>query len=410
MISLHSSRRSFLKSSIAATIVPFLHPIAVGATGVPASRPAIDVDPRLARQWLSLWEPYIRSEARDRACDREMGEELGWLVSPFLSGFYYGYLATQDTKWLDLLVDWADAWTARGIKEPDGYVGWPKEDGASTGAVASLFTDNILGEAMALRPMTLFCHTVRQTPSLHEKYAAKASHYLQLAEDVFEKWDSRCCWRQTARGGVWVVPEFGIGKNKQWTGAYARRTTEGFSLPANKQNLVSLWLLALHDVTGKATYRDRAEKWHREMKSRIRLRAGKYYEWNYWDPAGPWDYKADGSTRHWVGVHPNGGYYGIDLEGVVAAYEHGLVFDKQDIERLIATNRDFMWNGKIQGAQFKRIDGGEVDSRWKNSPGVLWEALIPYDPTLRRIFEVNHKPDSWGGLASTPWYVWSYYR
>jgi acetyl esterase/lipase len=28
--------------------------------------------------------------------------------------------------------------------------------------------------------------------------------------------------------------------------------------------------------------------------------------WNYWEPAGPWDYKPDGrSTKHWVGVHPN---------------------------------------------------------------------------------------------------------
>jgi hypothetical protein len=32
-------------------------------------------------------------------------------------------------------------------------------------------------------------------------------------------------------------------------------------------------------------------------------------------------------------------YYDIDVEGIVDAYEHGLVFTRTDIARLIATNR-----------------------------------------------------------------------
>jgi hypothetical protein len=104
-------------------------------------------------------------------------------------------------------------------------------------------------------------------------------------------------------------------------------------------------------------------------------------------------------------VHPNGGYYAIDVEAIVDAYEHGLVFTKADIDRLIATNRDFMWNKQVVGAKFGRIDGGEADPRWASSPGVLWVALTPYDATLRRAMEANHNPASWGGLSVTPWYV-----
>jgi hypothetical protein len=91
-----------------------------------------------------------------------------------------------------------------------------------------------------------------------------------------------------------------------------------------------------------------------------------------------------------VGVRPNGGYYDIDLEGIVNAFEHGLVFTQEDIHHLIATDRDFMWNKKIQEAKFRRIDGGPPDSRWKNSPGVLWTALVPYDETLCKVFVANH--------------------
>lgn len=81
------------------------------------------------------------------------------------------------------------------------------------------------------------------------------------------------------------------------------------------------------------------------------------------------------------------------------------MFTREDLDRLIATNRDFMWNQQVQGARFRRIDGGPPDPRWKDSPGVLWTALVSYDATLRRVFEADHDPGSWGGLGLTPWYV-----
>jgi hypothetical protein len=248
---------------------------------------------------------------------------------------------------------------------------------------------------------------IQKVPALKARYGARAAAWIELAGNVFAKWDSRGCWREVKGGGVWVVPGFGIEeKTGQWTEGYARRATDGFSNPNNKQNHIARWLLAMHDVTGEGVYRERGEKWFRVMRSRMKTqKEGKYFVWNYWEPAGPWDYHADGSTAHWVGVHPNGGYYAIDVEGIVAAYEHGLGFTRDDIQKLVATNRDFMWNQQINGARFQRIDGGEVDPRWKDSPGLLWTSLVPYDATLREIFLANHDPASWGGLATTPWFL-----
>ena len=361
----------------------------------------------LDKDWMARWEKNIVGDSKSRPCDHEMGEECGWLISPFLNGFYYGYLATHDTQWIDRLIDWADSWIARGIKEPDGFVGWPKPDGASTQVVPGLVTDNMLGDAMTLRPIVLMSRVILLDPNLKTKYGHKARGYLDLAEKTFQKWDSRGCWREVKDGGLWVVPLFGLDPTKtKWTDGYAKRATEGFSDPANKENLIAEWLMAMYDVIGKPVYKERAEKWWRQMKSRLRLSAdGKYYVWNYWDPAGPWDYKADGSTKHWVGVHPNGGYYAVDVAGMVNAFEHGLVFNKEEIDRLIATNRDSMWNQQVKGARFQRIDGGQPAEHWKDSPGVLWTALVPYDEKLRQVFEANHNPDGWGGLSATPWYV-----
>ena len=370
------------------------------------SRPALaPMSPAQAADWLARWEKSITGGMRNRACDREMGEQIGWLVCPFLNGFAYGYQATGETKWIDRLIDWSDAVVRRGVKEPDGYVGWPKAGGASTGSVPDFVTDNQLGDAMMLRPMVLTAGAILQSPALKAKYGAKAESYVKLSEQVFEKWSSRGAWREVSGGGgLWVVPPFGLDvKAGKWTEGYARRKTDGFTLPANKQNLIAGWLIALYDVTKKPVYRDRAEKWFRVMKSRMRPReGGKYVVWNYWDPGGSWDKKANGSWKHWIGVHPNGGYYGIDVEGIVAAYEHGLVFGRKDIDRLIATNRDFMWNRKVRGAKFQRIDGGKPDRRWARTPGVLWTALAPHDATLRKVFEANHNPAGWGGLSATP--------
>ena len=380
-------------------------PAAPSATSAPGAA-KVKIDDALAKDWLARWDKNITGDARSRYCDKEMGEEIGWLISPFLNGFYYGYEATGDPKWMAMLVDWADALVKRGVKEPDGYIGWPK--GGTGGANAEdFYTDSQLGEAMALRPMVLAADVIAKTPALKEKYGKQAEAYIKLAEQTFEKWDKRGCWREVKEGGLWVVPLFGLDpKTGQWTDGYARRATEGFSHPDNKENHIASWLIAMYDVTGKAVYRERAEKWWRLMKSRLRPSPdGKFLVSNYWDPAGPWDYKPDGSTKHWVGVHPNGGYYGIDVEAIVTAYEHGLVFTKADIDRLIATNRDFMWNHEVKGATFQRIDAGKPDDRWKNSPGVLWPALTPYDPTLQKVFEANHDPAGWGGLSATPWYL-----
>jgi len=370
-----------------------------------AGQPALTaMDGSVARDWLTRWERNITADSRNRYCDKEMGEELGWLVSPFVNGFYYGYMATGDSKWIDRLIGWSDAVIRRGVKEPDGFIGWPKAAGASTHAVPDFITDNQLGEAMLLRPMVLMAGEILKRPALKGKYGRKAGEYVKLSEQVFEKWDKRGAWREVKEGGVWVVPPFGLApRTRRWTSGYQQRSKDGFTLPPNKQNLIAMWLIAMHDVAGKAVYRERARKWWQVMKSRMRpSKDGKYLVWNYWDPAGPWDSKPDGSLKHWVGVHPNGGYYSIDVDGIVTAYEHGLVFTGEDIARLVATNRDFMWDRQVQGAKFQRIDGGRPDKRWAKSPGVLWAALAPYDPTLRKVFEANHNPAGWGGLSSTP--------
>jgi hypothetical protein len=348
------------------------------------------IDELKLKDWQARWEKEIIANLRNRYCETEMGEELGWVMSPIIGGFYYGYMATRDPKWVDLLVNCADSWIKRAKREPDGYLGWPKSGAAGTNVdfLDRFNADSLVGEAMALRYVVLMADEIRKTPSLTERYANRAESFIRLSEQIFEKWEKRGAWRDTERGdGITVVLAFGIDpKDGGWTDGYERRNDygNGFSHPNNKANLVSCWLLAMFDATQKLRYKERAEKWFRLMKSRMKLDGyGNFRIWNYWEPAGAWDYTVFSLPKHWIGRHPNVGYYDIDVEGIVTAYEHSVVFNMEDIGRLINT------------ALAENQD---------------WTALVPYNNTIRRKFEEFHKPDSWRGMIVTPWYMANYAR
>ena len=114
-----------------------------------------------------MGEKYSRRKP-PRLLRDENGEEIGWKISPFLNGFYYGYLATGDSRWPDMLVRCVDAWISRGIKEPDGYTGWPKVGAAGTNVdhLDDYYADSLLGEAMALTPVVLMAKEMLNSSSL----------------------------------------------------------------------------------------------------------------------------------------------------------------------------------------------------------------------------------------------------
>jgi hypothetical protein len=433
------------------------------------------MDEAKQKDWLVIWDRHICGEAKNyRMCDREVGEGIAWGMTPVMDGFCYGYMATKDTKYLDLWVDWADSLIKRAVKEPDGYAGWPGKDpqGTQVDNLDRLFGDSMLAEAMVFRSIVRLSGEVLKDPKLKEKYGAKAESYLKLSEQLAEKWVKRGGWRETKDGGmISVVGYYGLDKDGNWdAGPEARQDPKlAFSHPDNKANEVARWLLALWDVTGKPDYKDRAAKWFKVQKSRLTLKSDGTYEiWNYWQPAGPWDYKADGRTpKHWAGVHGNGGYYECDARGMVAAYEHGLVFTRTDINHLIDTAKT-SWTGgdpaspaagmtiSVQpasgtaktinacfqnsktagpvsagnGALSGKVVSVEWDAKAKRGKIVvqpedpaaaqvaiatdkdtkvqvlrMWSALAPYDAEIQKHFEATENPDGWGGLSSTSYYL-----
>jgi hypothetical protein len=433
------------------------------------------MDPAKQNGWLARWDKALRNDiGKFRVCDSVLGEDLGFVMTPAVDSFYYGYMATKNPEYVDMLVDWTDALIKRAVKEPDGYFGWPCFKAAGT-AVENLDdkydADSMLGEAMVFRPIVLLAGQMITSPALKEKYGAKGESYIQFAEQLYEKWATRGGWRETEGGGmISLVLPYGLDKTRtKWVDFDTRNSPgHGFSHPDNKANEVARWMLAMWDATGKPQYKEHAKKWFKLMKSRMKLKSDGTYEiWNYWQPAGSWDY-TNGSPKHWVGVHPRGGYYEMDNRAIVAAYEHGLVFTKKEIDQLIATAKT-AWmpdaphaypasgmvisvapasgaakevyvcvaNAKIQwppsagpGALLGTVVSREWDAKTstgnivvqpKDSPTTrvtftmnddtkiwvlrLWGALAPYDVEIQKRFEDGATPDTWFGFTTVPWYL-----
>ena len=129
------------------------------------------LDPAVAKDWMERWKKNIIADSqKDRYCDKELGEEIGWLVSPYLNGFYYGYKATGDREWVDRFIDWTDSVVKRGVKEPDGYIGWPKDEEEGVldympPGMTVRYTDVEVGDAMFLGPVARMAGEILKTPA-----------------------------------------------------------------------------------------------------------------------------------------------------------------------------------------------------------------------------------------------------
>jgi hypothetical protein len=364
-------------------------PLNPAAAGKPAMT-LVKMDPAKQKSWLALWDKEISGEATGwRQCDRLMGEDIAFGMTPTMDGFYYGYMATKDAKYVDMLVDWADSLIKRAVKEPDGYVGWPSKGAAGTWVddLDHYNADSMLSDAMVFRPIVLMAGEMMKNPALKEKYGAKGESYLKLSEQLYAKWVARGGWRETKDGGlIPVVMPYGMDPtNRKWVDFDTRNDAgHGASHPDNKANGVARWMLAMWEVTGKPEYKDHAERWFKVQKSRMKPKSDGTYEiWNYWQPAGPWDYKPDGSPKHWIGVHPNGGYYDYDTLSIVDACEHGVVFTQADIARLVATAKS-SWqenDPSYPPPGFQPIAGMEVSAQPASGTAKEVNACFPNSMT-----------------------------
>jgi hypothetical protein len=321
--------------------------------------------------------------------------------------FQTAYRALKDTAWLDAAVKYYDYCIGKMQTGPDGYKGWVGQFGETS---AKLWADVHVGDAIMMDHMLDFAEIVLNDEELAKTYRKAADRYVALARrDLIEKWDSRGTWREDGPYGAYVQWDTfaDAGDINSWN-KHPELTSLGLSLPFNKQNDVATCCLKLYRITGEPTYREKAQRIFSFMKSRFLLADG-HYVWNYWEPFGQNDVNFQtGNARHWMNVHGYRNYQAGEIHQIVEAYHTGVVFDRQDIERIIATNLEVMWNKDKENPKWVNSNATlprpvltpeekkAEEERIRSNPyaregraGTLWTGLLDFSPTVRELYALR---------------------
>lgn len=331
---------------------------------------------------------YNKMSNNPSFAENAKGEAFCWHARSGMDQFIENYELTKNTEWLDAGVRYYDWLISKMDTGPDGYKGWIGPYMYDK----KYWIDSHVGDGILFNGILDFALLVSEDKTLKSKYADKVKLYTELAKKhLIEKNDKRGTWREDGPIGGYVSYEKYMepGSLKEWK--YGSEVIKsGLSHPFNKQNDLGQVCLQIYRLTGEKFYRDRAEKIFLRMKRQLQL-TDNHYEWNYWEPFGPWDVKLEKNDfAHWVGINPSAGYQSREVAQMVDAYHTGVVFDETDIKRLINTHLNVMWNKDRENPAFTNsyIAHGIETTNKKNgsATGTLWTSLLDFDQTIRELY------------------------
>ncbi len=326
------------------------------------------------------------------------GEQFCWNVAYSMGRFVGRYRSTGDREWLDEAVGYFDLLISKMDTGPDGYKGFVGPYIYDN----SVWCDVHVGDSIIIDNMLTFSELVLKDGELAAEYGDAARRYVDLAKKhLIEKWDSRGTFRTDGPYAGYVSWDVYCDPNDLTTWSERPQIkNSNLSLPFNKNNDMAKACMRIYRITGEQHYFDKAWSIFAYMRSRMQF-FDDHYVWNYWEPFGDWDLDLDaGKPRHWVQVHPHRNYQSGEVADIVEAYHTGIVFTQQDIQRIINTNLEVMWNGDRENPQFYNSNA----THRKREPGegvagTLWTSLADFSQTVRDLQQARR-----GNRGSAPTY------
>jgi hypothetical protein len=334
------------------------------------------------------------------------GEQFAWHAAFNADLFVKAYMIWEDTAWLNWGIQYYEFVRSRMHAGPDGYIGLigPSYRGNE------LWNNEEISDALIANLMLEFSELIMKDAALTKIYGKKAREYIAFCKKhMLEKWDKRKLWRETGEFGDYIFGCEFVKPNdlSRWIIDEKNQDHPWMSQQYNMANCLGITNLRMYRITGEKHYRDKAEKLFFRMKSNFQF-FDNHYVWNYWSPFYEKDIFFDSNRCiHWVGVHPyRPGYQSIEVAQIAEAYHTGVVFDSSDIQRIINTNLDVMWNKSMEHPEFIMSTGRQPDTLDKNHEnavagrGALWSSLSDFSQTIldlhRREYEKREAPGSIG--------------
>lgn len=231
---------------------------------------------------------------------------------------------------------------------------------------------------MIAYPLARFAAVVIKNQGL-SKYHNVALWYLANVKqtvDYFEKW-----YVVDGDKGWYIMPEENFVDYP------------GISVPHNWNAAMGKVLLALHDATDEECYLKQTAALARTFKEELEIAANGSYRWYYWFGPGYEKYKSTEDISHGA----------LDVQFALLAYQKGIVFGKEDMQRFVATFKENVWNGydftsSVWGT-------GKVNKTIADT-GIFWIDLARID---EKVLEIVESYIAGKDFQMLPEYKWNWY-
>jgi len=325
------------------------------------------------------------------------GEPFAWHATHNGDLFVKAYRVWKDTAWLNSGIRYYEFLRSHMHPGPDGYIGLIGPNFRDNG----LWNNEVISDALVANLLLEFSELVLNDATLKKKYAKNANEYVAFCrKHMIEKWDKRHLWYEIGGYGDYLFGSDFVkpGDFSHWIRDEKTPSGPRLSIQYNIANCLGVTNLRLYRITGETVYRDKAEKLFFRLKSNIMF-FNNHYVWNYWSPF--YENDIDSATmkpNHWVNVHPyRPGYQAIEVSQIAEAYHTGVVFDSTDIQRIINTNLDVMWNKNREHPEFIIATGQHPHPSDKNEEnavagrGTLWSSLGDFSQTILDLYRQELK-------------------
>lgn len=330
-------------------------------------------------------------------------EQFAWVEFRYLECLNMAYELTGNSAYLDLLKGRFELFNNSLTESADPFLGWYGK-ALESRKMDAIRTDGKIDELQtSFRAIGLLSHWVelaRNNTTYAEINQTTIDSMIELmTEHLYPKWDARGFYTQIeGHGGVY----HGLDYPSRYD----------VTLSHEKHAIAVDALLKLHRITGNDTYLKRALEIGTWFKYNLTL-VDDHYEWMSWTPAGPWDQSPSEPDKwkvEWIGPDPNAEWYIASLSIALNLYQHGLLFNGQDLERFIVTQKTQCWNGDLEHPEYRTVTGAK--NKWVKGNFLSYQ-LAHYDPVLSQlafhgpheIDALNNISNAWKGGANAQHYV-----
>jgi hypothetical protein len=163
---------------------------------------------------------------------------------------------------------------------------------------------------MIAAPLARFAAIVRRDATLKARWGNDADRLLRVAQDAVAAFDD----------------DYRPGPGPDEGHVYCPFLAK--PLPLNMQNALARAWLAIADATGSAAYRERVTRLANFFRHRMRTEKDGCATWSYWPPL-------NGANDTCEDIS----HAAINVDFMVLCHEHGIVFSREDLERVALTLR-----------------------------------------------------------------------